>query len=66
MRQDGDQPPFYIKDWNHWARYCAINGIPKDFLNEDMIKFMRLGLPRAFDGSLVGELSHLLYKFKQS
>ncbi|KAF2654586.1 hypothetical protein K491DRAFT_559200, partial [Lophiostoma macrostomum CBS 122681] len=53
MRQKDDPPSLYIKTWDAWNQYCAVTGVPKDFLNKDMIKLMRLGLLRAFDGSLV-------------
>ncbi|KAF3034647.1 hypothetical protein E8E11_005059 [Didymella keratinophila] len=51
-RRRSDPPPQYIKDWDHWIRYCDIYGIPHDFLNEDQVRFMRMGLPRTAHGSI--------------
>ena len=52
MRRGNDPPPLYIKDWDHWARYCGIYGIPHDFLNEDQVRLMRVGLPTNANGSI--------------
>lgn len=56
MRRSDDPPPQYIKDWEHWIRYCNMHGIPDDFLCEEQIRLMRLGLPRAADGSIFRKL----------
>lgn len=55
MRQRSDPPLQYIKDWDHWARYCGIYGVPPDFLNEDHVRLLRLGLPRTSNGAICSE-----------
>ncbi|CAN9293441.1 unnamed protein product [Alternaria alternata] len=52
MRQQGDRPPIYIETWDHWDRYCELYGVPLDFLSEDQVGLMRLGLPRTEKGAL--------------
>jgi hypothetical protein len=52
MRRDDDAPPPYIKDWDHWRLYCDMYGIPYDFLCEEQVNFMRMGLPRNENGVL--------------
>ncbi|ORY11555.1 hypothetical protein BCR34DRAFT_624800 [Clohesyomyces aquaticus] len=52
MRQVGDPPPRFIKSWEHWKTYCGIYGIPEDFLCEEQVALMRLGLPRDREGTL--------------
>lgn len=47
MRQYGDAPAPYIKSWDHWYRYCDMYGVPIDFLCEEQITLMRLGLSKA-------------------
>ena len=51
MRQCGDAPAPYIKSWDHWYRYCEMYGVPFDFLCEEQITLMRLGLLKA--GSVI-------------
>jgi hypothetical protein len=47
MRRYDDAPAPYIKSWDHWYRYCEMYGVPLDFLCEEQITFMRLGLSKA-------------------
>ncbi|KAF2867954.1 hypothetical protein BDV95DRAFT_501882 [Massariosphaeria phaeospora] len=61
MREAGDPEPTYIKDWAHWARYCTLYGIPEDFLCEDQVRLMQLGLPRSEDGQLREPPNSVLY-----
>jgi hypothetical protein len=56
MRQQGDRPPIYIETWDHWDRYCELYGVPLDFLSEDQVGLMRLGLPRTEKGALCGNM----------
>lgn len=50
MRREGDTAPPYLKTWTQWDRYCGMYGVPRDFLCEDQIRLLRLGLPRCSDG----------------
>jgi hypothetical protein len=50
MRRRSDPPPQYIKDRYHWVRYCDMYGIPHDFLSQEQVRLMRMGLPRDADG----------------
>lgn len=52
MRRTDDPPPQYVKSWDHWVRYCDIYGVPHDFLCEEQVRLMRMGLPTAADGSV--------------
>ncbi|KAF1958559.1 hypothetical protein CC80DRAFT_441047, partial [Byssothecium circinans] len=52
MRQDGDRAPAYITTVEKWERYCAVYGVPWDFLCEDQVRLMRLGLARDASGSV--------------
>lgn len=54
MRQAGDPPPIYIKNWDHWKDYCELYGVPNDFFSEQQINLLRLGLPRDGRGLLCG------------
>jgi hypothetical protein len=56
MRRVGDQPTFYIKSWDHWDRYCTMYGVPLDFLSEDHINLICMGLPRDEQGALCGNM----------
>jgi hypothetical protein len=61
MRRDDDAPPPpYIKDWDHWRHYCDMYGIPHDFLCEEQVSFMRMGLPRNENGVLCRKSPTLL------
>lgn len=55
MRRADDPAPLYIKDWEHWARYCSMYGVPRDLLCEEHVRLMRMGLPRATDNSICGK-----------
>jgi hypothetical protein len=57
MRRPYDPLPRYIKTWDDWSRICAMYGIPEDFLSEQMVEFMRLGLSRSYDGTLLGKFT---------
>lgn len=57
MRKTDDAPPLYIKTWDHWGRYCDKYGVPHDFLSEEQIELMRLGLPRDAEGYICGKHS---------
>ncbi|KAH7402691.1 hypothetical protein BKA66DRAFT_390198, partial [Pyrenochaeta sp. MPI-SDFR-AT-0127] len=61
MRRNDDLPPTYIKSWDHWRWYCGVYGIPDDFLCEEQIRLMSLGLPRDQSGSLCAPPAHPLY-----
>ncbi|KAF1841672.1 uncharacterized protein K460DRAFT_409130 [Cucurbitaria berberidis CBS 394.84] len=61
MREADDSPPFYIQSWDHWERHCARYGIPQDFLSEQQIELMRLGLPRDEGGKICAPPVHPLY-----
>lgn len=54
MRRRDDPPALYIKSWEHWYRYCELYGIPVDFLCEEQVALMRLGLPEFSNGKLCG------------
>ena len=55
MRRYEDSPPTYIKNWDHWRQYCDLYGVPYDYLCEEQVKLMRMGLPRDNNGSLCGK-----------
>jgi hypothetical protein len=55
MRRPEDPAPNHIKTWDHWYRVCDLRGIPHDFLCEEQITLLRLGLPRDAKGRLIGE-----------
>ncbi|KAJ4357438.1 uncharacterized protein N0V89_002013 [Didymosphaeria variabile] len=55
MRKEGDREPLWMKTQAQWERYCDMYGIPYDFLCEDQIRLLRLGLPRSNDGQLCGK-----------
>ncbi|KAF1834149.1 hypothetical protein BDW02DRAFT_569291 [Decorospora gaudefroyi] len=52
MRREDDAPPYYIKSWEHWERYCEMYGIPQDFLCKEQVELIRVGLPRDKKGML--------------
>jgi len=52
MRSEGDPPALFIQSWDAWNRYRALRGIPREFLSEEQITLMRLGLPRNAAGQL--------------
>lgn len=54
MRLPDDPPAPHIKTSRDWERYCDMYGIPHDFLCEDQVRLLRLGLPRAGNGALLG------------
>ena len=55
MRRADDPPPEFIKTWAHWKYYCTLYNIPADFLSEEMVSLMRLGLERTETGDLCGK-----------
>jgi len=57
MRYPLDQQPVFIKTDRSWRLYCLHFGVPLDFLNENQIRLMRLGLRRNQDGELSGKHS---------
>jgi hypothetical protein len=59
MRQLEDPPARYIKDWSHWHRVCDLMGVPHDFLCEEHVQLLRLGLLRDEQGALICELNIL-------
>ncbi|EDU50101.1 hypothetical protein PtrSN002B_011364 [Pyrenophora tritici-repentis] len=61
MRRSGDRQPLYIKDWSQWRRYCDMYGVPYDFLCEEQIELMRLGLPKNADGEITSPPISPLY-----
>ena len=54
IRRYGDVPAPYIKSWDHWYRYCEMYRVPVDFLCEEQIRLMRLGLSKAGSVELHG------------
>jgi hypothetical protein len=52
MRQEGDREPLWMTTQLQWESYCDMYGVPYDFLCEDMIRLLRLGLPRHSNGQL--------------
>jgi hypothetical protein len=56
LRRFNDAEPAYIKTQEDWNRYLNFYGVPHDFLCEDQVRLLRLGLPRTLDewGSLDG------------
>lgn len=54
MRRAGDFPPAYITTWVQWNRVCDLSGVPRDWLSQDMVELMRMGLPRDEGGNVVG------------
>jgi len=55
MRRAGDRYASYIKDWEHWERYCALRGVPVDFLCEAQVELTRLGLRRDAVSEICGK-----------
>jgi hypothetical protein len=53
-RTANDAPPYFIKTWAHWLRYCTLYGIPHDLLCEDHLRLLWLGLLRDERGELCG------------
>lgn len=60
MRRVSDGPSSYIKTWDDWYRVCDLRGMPRDFLCEEQVELMRLGLPRDGDGNLLGKCFQVL------
>jgi hypothetical protein len=58
MREPGDPEPMYVKTWEQWERVCEMRGVPRDYLNEGMVRLMRLGLRRNGRGDIIGESEH--------
>jgi hypothetical protein len=56
MRRFDDAAPMYLKTAADWARYCVLYGVPWDFLCEDQVRLLRLGLLRDRRGQLCGKL----------
>lgn len=56
MRRPDDTDPPYIKDLADWTRYCDLYGVPHDFLCEDQVRLLRLGLLRDSDGQICGKI----------
>jgi hypothetical protein len=54
MRREDDPQPLYVKSWEQWDRYCESCGVPKTFLNNDMVNLIRLGLQRDEKGQIMG------------
>jgi hypothetical protein len=56
LRRFRDAEPAYIKTQKDWNRHCNLYGVPHDFLCEDQVRLLRLGLPRTVDewGSMDG------------
>ena len=52
MRRESDPPASYIKSWDHWRHVCDMYGIPQDFLCEQQVEQLRLGLTRDRKGIL--------------
>ncbi|KAF2785833.1 hypothetical protein K505DRAFT_205815, partial [Melanomma pulvis-pyrius CBS 109.77] len=61
MRRLDDPPALYIKSWEHWYHYCEMYGIPVDFLCEEQVALMRLGLPEFSNGKLCEPSTYPLY-----
>lgn len=59
MRREGDPEPVGIKSWEQWNRVCDMRGVPRDWLSEEMVGFMRLGLRRDGRGRIAGKMSTL-------
>ena len=53
MRRPGDHESLYIKSWDHWIRYCDMYGVSYDFLCEEQIALMHLGLHRNAKGRIM-------------
>ena len=58
MRRVNDPPPQYIASWDHWKRYCDLYGVPFDFLCEEQVRLMRVGLLRSSDESLCSQYQY--------
>ncbi|PSN63217.1 hypothetical protein BS50DRAFT_500528 [Corynespora cassiicola Philippines] len=52
MRTEADGSPLFIKTWEQWGHYCELYGVPADFLCEEQVQLMRLGLCRDAGGEL--------------
>jgi hypothetical protein len=59
MRRPEDSAPLYIQTWEHWYHVCNLRGIPHDFLCEEQVKLLRLGLPRNAHGMLTGQFASI-------
>jgi hypothetical protein len=60
MRRPDDAAPVFIKTWEAWYRVCELRGVPSNFLSEEQVELMRLGLPRDGKGLICGESIVLL------
>ena len=45
LRQRHDEGARWMRTKEDWERYCDLYGVPYDFLNEDQLRLMRMGLP---------------------
>ncbi|KAI8937691.1 hypothetical protein NX059_005392 [Plenodomus lindquistii] len=61
IRREGDPPPYFIKSWDSWARYCGMYGVPLNFLCEEHVELLRLGLPRDETGAVCSPPHYPLY-----
>ncbi|KAF3004266.1 hypothetical protein E8E13_008200 [Curvularia kusanoi] len=61
MRRPEDPEPLYIKTRAHWERYCALYSVPEEFLCEEQVRAMRVGLERDEEGGVCAPPSYPLY-----
>lgn len=61
MRRPSDPAPRYIKTWLHWHQYCKLYSIPVDFLSEEHVKVLQMGLVRDAEGVVCGEFCLCLH-----
>jgi hypothetical protein len=60
MRRPSDAEPVYVKTWAQWERVCDLRGVPRDYLSEEQVGLMRMGLARDAKGEVVGEFLNSL------
>jgi hypothetical protein len=65
-RMDSDPPAHYLSDWDEWANYCYLHDVPADFLCEDHVRVMRLGLEKSMSKSSPNLLTRTWTNDKQA
>lgn len=45
LRKGHDEGARWMRTNGDWERYCDLYGVPYDFLNEDQVRLMKMGLP---------------------
>ncbi|KAF2738409.1 hypothetical protein EJ04DRAFT_549905 [Polyplosphaeria fusca] len=61
MRRLDDPPPIFIKTKTHWEQYCRMYGVPENFLCEEQVQLIRMGLPKNDLGMLRAPQSYPRY-----